>query len=537
MKTLYFSFLFLASCSFFISNFGGDDYSVVGMKSDKLGLLFSHNISGETHPCGCRTFPLGGLPQIAGQMSELKKDGTELFYVDTGDTFFPANRLTIGMEKSQKFAAKNLAKGLSQLGLQYHVPGDQDFSAGVDFYGEILKEANLTLVAANLSPDSPISGKKWITLERGPHKVFLVGLSDPKLLQPEAAKLFTEPNTALKNVIEEIKAAGWQQDNPFHRLILLSHSSYEQDEIWAKNFPVFDWVIGSHSQKFTRKPLLEGNTKIVQVLSQNHYLGEININLTAAKDKDSFQIHEIHESLTKKIANNPYEAFIQQHKSEMARIQEAEQQNRKQSHSPQAMAPYSSAKTCIECHQPQADKWHKTAHSVAYATLLNANEGKNLTCVKCHSLGLGDPRGFDVVRNMTKFEKDDKRDAYWKEVQKSFGNVKSIRELPAKSIEKLSHHWLELDEKYEVKRQMANVQCLNCHDKHPDHPFHIEQDRPSAAEKTANMNNKCLSCHNADQSPSWYLKKNNGLAGKIDMKILNEKKKAVACPKLEQTGY
>src|SRR5690606_27500849 len=101
MKALLLSLTFLASCSYFISNFAGEDYAVIGMKSDQLKLLFSHNISGETHPCGCRTFPLGGLPQIAGEMHELQEDGSELFYVDTGDTFFPTNRLTIGMENSQ----------------------------------------------------------------------------------------------------------------------------------------------------------------------------------------------------------------------------------------------------------------------------------------------------------------------------------------------------------------------------------------------------------------------------------------------------
>jgi len=536
VKAFYLSLIFLTSCSYFISTFD-DEYTVIGLESEKINLLFSHNISGETHPCGCRTFPLGGLPQIAGQMSELKKDGTEQFYVDTGDTFFPTNRLTMGMETSQKFAAKNLAKALSKLGLKYHVPGDQDFSAGVEFYGEILKEANLTLLAANLSPDSPIKGKKWIVLEKGPHKVYMIGLSDPKLLRPEQSVLFTEPATALQGAIKEVKDHGYDESNPFHRLILLSHSSYEQDEIWARKFPVFDWVIGSHSQKFTRKPLLEGKTKIVQVLSQNHYLGQIGFDLSASKDKDEFMIHEIHESLSQKIENNPWEAFIQAHKTEMSRLQEIEQQNNKSIPSATAVAPYKDAKSCIECHQPQGDKWHSTAHSVAYATLLKANEGKNLTCVTCHSIGRGDESGFNNTLDMTQFEKDDKREQYWSEVEKSFSGVKSIRELPPKSVTKLSKNWMALDEKFEVKRQMANVQCMNCHNQHPDHPFHIAQDKPTAEQNKQSMQGKCMTCHNPDQSPEWYQKNENGLAGDIDQKILDQKTQAVACPKLDSSSY
>ena len=507
------------------------------MESEKISLLFSHNISGETHPCGCRTFPLGGLPQIAGQMSELEKEGASLFYVDTGDTFFPANRLTIGMESSQKFAAKNLGKALSKLGLKFHVPGDQDFSAGVDFYAEILKESKLTMLAANVAPSSPIEAKKWIVLERGPHKVFMIGLSDPQMLNPEAAALFTEPATAIESALKEVKSHGYEKSNPFHRLLLLSHSGYEQDEIWAKKFPDFDWVIGSHSQKFTRKPLLEGQTKIVQVLSQNHYLGQIAFDLSASKDKDTFAIHEIHESLSQKIENNPWEAFIQAHKTEMGRLQEIEQKNTQHSPSAMAIAPYKDAKACIECHEPQAEKWHSTAHSVAYATLLKANEGKNLTCVTCHSLGLGDDKGFNNSLDMTTFEKDDQREKYWAEVEKSFSGVKSIRELPAKTITKLSKNWMSLDEKFEVKRQMANVQCMNCHDQHTDHPFHIAENKPTKEQKAQAMQGKCISCHNQDQSPEWYLKNENGLAGEINQKMLDQKIKAVACPTLESSGY
>ena len=531
VKAVFFlSLLLLSSCNFIASKlFDDGEYSVVGLESEKVSLVFSHNISGETHPCGCRTFPLGGLPQLYGQFSEIQKDGTSLYYVDSGDTFFPANRLAIGMEQSQKFAAKNLAKGLAKLGLKYHVPGDQDFSAGHDFYAEILSESGLKMLVANASEKNKIPHKKWIVLERGPHKVFIIGLTDPKLLLPESAGYYSEPEAALKLALDEVKKAGFKENDPFHRLILLSHSSYEQDEIWAKKFPTFDWIVGSHSQKFTRKPLLEGKTKIVQVLSQNHYLGEIKISMTGSKEKDSYMLHEIHESLAQKVQPNPYEAFIQEHKTKMAALQTLEQKDQKLVHS-EKMPPFVTAKTCIECHQDQADKWHSTPHSIAYATLINAKEEKNLTCVECHSLGLGDERGFTNTIDMTTFEDDKKRDQYWKEVTKAFAGIDSIRKLPAKRIEKLSKQWLELDEKHGVTRQMANVQCLNCHDQHPDHPFHVNQNRPNRAQKLSAMKDKCLSCHNADQSPEWYINDENGLPTRINHESLEAKIKAVGCP-------
>jgi hypothetical protein len=57
--------------------------------SDTLGLVFSNNINGETHPCGCRQHPLGGLAQVAGAMYSFKQK-LPIIYVDSGDTFFPS---------------------------------------------------------------------------------------------------------------------------------------------------------------------------------------------------------------------------------------------------------------------------------------------------------------------------------------------------------------------------------------------------------------------------------------------------------------
>ena len=95
MKKILLPLLFiLSSCSYFISHIDKNERAAEDQKKSNspqtLALVFSHNISGETHPCGCRNFPLGGLPQVAGLFSSLSKNA-EVFYVDTGDTFFPSS--------------------------------------------------------------------------------------------------------------------------------------------------------------------------------------------------------------------------------------------------------------------------------------------------------------------------------------------------------------------------------------------------------------------------------------------------------------
>ncbi|RPJ72180.1 MAG: hypothetical protein EHM20_14060, partial [Alphaproteobacteria bacterium] len=103
-KYLLPSLLLLSSCSFFISKIDESSSSKISNNPVKLSLVFSHNISGESHPCGCRNFPLGGLPQVAGLFSKISKD-SELLYVDTGDTFFPSSVIPESMKDSLSFAA------------------------------------------------------------------------------------------------------------------------------------------------------------------------------------------------------------------------------------------------------------------------------------------------------------------------------------------------------------------------------------------------------------------------------------------------
>ena len=81
--------VFILSCSAIIQ---ADKESAENIKLNgkALHLIFSHNINGETHPCGCRNFPLGGLPQVAGFLAELNKDtSSSVFNPAATATGFP----------------------------------------------------------------------------------------------------------------------------------------------------------------------------------------------------------------------------------------------------------------------------------------------------------------------------------------------------------------------------------------------------------------------------------------------------------------
>lgn len=510
-----------ASCSYYIAKVDKNSVAKAPVEK-KFSVLFSHNISGETHPCGCRNFPLGGLPQVAGLFADIGKE-SEILYVDTGDTFFPSSVIPATMRDSLSFAAENLALGLEQIGLKYFVPGDQDFAMGMGFLKNMAEKRKFDFLISNLKDESVIKHKRYAIVDRPPTRIFLLGLVDPEAMLGEAADFFESPQTALPRAIEEITGLGYQKNNPYHRLVVLSHSGIEPDAQLARNYPVIDWIIGAHSQSFLRYSQDEGPVKIVQVLSKNHYVGQIHIDLNSKKQTDTYSIAEIRDELEKKIDPNPMRSFIDDHKTKMNDLQIKEQAKMgisgqdisKLAHA--NVKKFQTAAQCMTCHKPQTEFWQGTAHSIAYTTLINVNEPNNLTCVQCHSLGLNDPRGFSTTQEMVKFKKKPLID-YWNEVKKLGTHLPSVRNAKPEERKNVSVQWFALDKKTNVTHNFANVQCLNCHSASDNHP--------KTKSPEVNIKNKCLSCHTPEQTPEWY---DSGI--KVNA-TFDEKYKQVSCPKL-----
>ena len=520
--------LMISSCTYFINTIDEGEYNVTGIDKDNFSILFSHNINGETHPCGCRHHPLGGLPQVAGVFHEIQKD-SDILYVDSGDTFFASSSIPKTLEQSLTFTGKNLAKGLGMLNLSYMLIGEQDLAMGWDFLKEVQLENNFTYLISNPSANFPLKHKKFAVLQKGPHKIFLIALSDPSIFNEEYRRAFDSPFTVIESIRKELKEAGYKKDSPFHRLIALTNSGIDVDTQLAKRFHELDWIIGSHSQSFTKFPVEEGKTKMVQVLSRNHYIGELKISLKSDKTKDIFAMHETRDEKAKLLNPNPFREFLTKHKEQLSKIQLEEQSSMMITSS--GVQKFNTANSCLDCHQAQGEHWQQTPHSIAYLTLVKAQEENNLACIKCHSLGLNSPNGFAKSTDMVHFEETDEaklkklKSDYMKELKASFLDFSSVRKLPPKSIENISKKWQELDTRKGVTHNFANVQCLNCHDKHLEHPFSTSEVELSSKAKYQNMKAKCLDCHDPDQSPEWYQGKDVNEVKFIEMM------KKVGCPK------
>lgn len=508
--------LVLVACAQLVRTFDSGYYEEVDLKSgSSVGqLVFSHNINGETQPCGCRKFPLGGLEQVAGHFHQLSQQGP-LIYVDTGDLFFPSPVLPQNVQRSLGYTGEKLAEAMDQLGLKFFVPGDQDFALGIEWLDAIAKKSKFTFLLANLTDATVLKSQRWARLKVGKQQLIFIGVLDPELLKGTDASYFSSPDDAIRRALGEA--------NPGARdiVVLLSHAGMERDQKFAETFPRLDWIIGAHSQSYTQRPTEVGKTQLVQVLSRNHFLGLFSFGLGAEDAKTTFGLLETREELARAVTPNPMTAFLQSWREGLARTQLEEQVAA--SGGPDAADPLPTFNSCVECHQKQSDFWQGTSHANAWHTLVAKKADNDTSCVGCHSAGWQHPQGFMATPARVRLAADAPAESlgqYTEALTRNYSGVTSVRALRTAQRKKLARGQAQLMEKFKVTHDYGNVQCINCHDKKRDHPFD-----GSIAHDGSDMAQRCLTCHTNDQSPEWY----DGT--KVRDAVVKQKLKTVACPK------
>jgi len=517
----FFAFLMvLFSCSQFIKLADDNYYEELNNKQSNNQILFSHNINGETHPCGCRNFPLGGIEQVNAYMQSSAEKNNQI-YVDTGDAFFESTTIPEFLTQSSSYTAEKIAESFDLLNLKFFVPGDQDFTLGEEFLVKLSQKHKFKFLISNASDSMKIKHIKSAYIKSGDRHLFFIGVTNPELFSFEARNIFTSPFAAIEEQLKQIEIDYKNIKNK--TIILLSHSGLEQDKLYAEKFPMISWIIGAHTQSFLRYSIDVGSTQLVQVLSRNHYLGEINIP-NQKELKSTYQLVEIRDDLKNLVSENKMSSWIEDYKNKLDQIFSKEQQS-----SINLFSDSKSIKTnlsCLDCHDNQYKFWQKTSHSLALITLHQSKAENNPKCIECHSVGFNQEGGFNSKVNMVKSDhKEFNQELYWKEFSQKVKTDKSIRSLSNDQRYKISNKWLELDQKHQLSQNHGNVQCLNCHDQNPGHPFN------NASPIAVNYQNKCLTCHTQDQSPEWYNKDAKGLATSLNDKYFAKKLKLVSCPK------
>ena len=174
-----------------------------------------------------------------------KNKNIDAFKFSAGDIFIGSNE---GVNKAS-------AAFLNVSNIEVTAIGNHEFDMGATKLSEILEDVKAIKVAANadIPKDNPLYSqvvKSYIMTSKSGHKYGVLGAQSPTLVDRMKDKSLFEGikisggNVEYSQIQKEVNKL---QKEGINRIIMLSHSGYEEEKELAKNISGVDVIIGGHS--------------------------------------------------------------------------------------------------------------------------------------------------------------------------------------------------------------------------------------------------------------------------------------------------
>lgn len=467
--------------------------------------------------CGCRVSPIGGMDRRFNAMMAYPAEGR--VFVDSGNLLFKSTDVPPSLAPQWLEQAGGVIEAYNLLGADAVAPGENDFALGTEKLLELAGKAKFPYVSSNImhKASKKLLFVESVMVERQGKKIGIFALFGPGRRLPAELELRDNELTA-RAMVEKLRKEG------ANMVIALTHQGYDADVKLARAVSGIDLIVGSHSQSLVQKPDVENGALIVQLSNQGQVLGMVEYEAQdLPRTRTQFVVQDLDDNFNDspgRIAN-PMKGLVAVTK---IRIEEA---NKKAEAATWAALGERNEKegfatflSCRDCHEGQAAYQETKPHAAAFLTLMAKHQERNLDCVKCHSVGMHEPGGFESLA-------DAFRDANGKSV-----NLEEIRKIAGKDFPKAGasyigndaqtkkdvHHWIGALQKAKVKKAFVSVQCESCHGKLPGHPF--AEGKPGKVSL-----NSCVKCHTPEQAPQWYK------AGRLDEAKAKAAMASMACPR------
>lgn len=435
----------------------------VGWSQPQLVFVLTGRQNGYLEPCGCTGLvnQKGGLSRRYTFIRELQDRGWSVVPLDVGNLV-----KRFGRQSAIKF--NRTVAGLNKMNYQAIGLGPDDLRLPSGELIAVMAAGENRFVSANLEIISPEFTPPIQVIKQGGKTIgitAILGTDEQRKLNPSDDIKWTPPSAALPAAMAKLKAARCD----IH--VLLAHASLEESRDLAKKFPEFHLVVtaGGADEPAYEPELVSGtSTWLVQVGSKGMYAGVVGV---FAGEKP-FRYQRV--PLDSRFKDSP----------EMLRLlAEYQQLLKSEGLNGLGLKPitkdkgqdYVGSQRCADCHSSAWAVYEKTPHAHATETLIHPPERSDVPrvhdpeCISCHVTG-------------------------W-EPQKM---------VPLKSgfvgMEKTPH--------------LAGVGCENCHGPGSAHVL-AEEGQTGLSEEDRNSlriamrlplakaEQKCLECHDIDNSPAF----------------------------------
>ncbi len=347
---------------------------------ERLAIVYTNDVRGEIRSCGCATHDLGGLGRRATFM-KVFRDTTQadVLLVDAGD-FFSAS-INYGKEK-----ADLTLKSMALMGYDGVVPGENEFSFGVDYFRERVRAVGLHVIAANLvdvAGDTLLfPASREVTLASG-LRVGLIGVVSAALKMPPqvapGSLAIREPAAAVQATVEALRPR-------VDVVVVLAHMSRGEIKTVAEALTGVDAVVNGHEGLPMRQVKRWGEPYVLQISAKGMYIGVANA--TLGGDKRVARVTNSVVGLDKTFADHEAVAKLFQ-------AYDMDVVAREKAALPIGHAlTFAGAQACRACHAPIFEQWKGTRHAHAFEVLTSQKREFDRDCTPCHTTGFFKQGGF-----------------------------------------------------------------------------------------------------------------------------------------------
>lgn len=502
--------LFLNACSA-----GTNTSSNVPSDGRKIRIFYNNDDFAYLETCGCRVSPIGGMDRRWNAMKAYPDDSR--VFLDAGNLLFKSPKAGEYLEPQWYEQAAGVIEAYNLLGADAVEVGANEFALGIEKFQELAAKAKFPFISSNIyeKDSDKLFLRESVLLHRQGKKIGVFGLFGKGLPLPPTLEA-RDPLDAARQMVSKLRRDGADM------VIALTHQGYDADVQLAQKVSGIDLIVGGQSQSLLQKPDEEGSTLIVQLSNQGQMLGMVEYEAASLpKVRTNFVVAELNGEFNQGPPNlaNPMKNLVAVTNLRVREVNKALDEKIWAEKFP-VDANFETSITCRNCHEKQARFHDGKPHSAAFLTLMAAGKERNLDCVKCHSVGLGMPGGFQAMA-------DAFRDGAGKAIP-----LENIRKLAGKDfpVHGVSYradaartradvaHWNAAMSKAGVRKSFVSVQCESCHGSKPEHPF--------GGEKVTKVSvQTCVQCHTPEQAPNWYAN------GKLDQKKAQAALASMKCPR------
>lgn len=208
---------------------------------------------------------LGGVAHLSAEANKLRRERPSLFLA-AGDMIQGNNwaNLTLG---------ESVIELMNLMKFDAMVVGNHEFDFGQDILKKRISEAKFSVLGANVVGLKLL--KPYVIKESGGIKIAILGVvTDETAVSTHprnvAGLKFIPPDAAVKKYMTGLR-------NKSDIIIVLSHIGYSADRLLAEKVKGIDIIVGGHSHTKLLKPVVIGNTIIVQAWEHAKALGVLDL--------------------------------------------------------------------------------------------------------------------------------------------------------------------------------------------------------------------------------------------------------------------